>query len=94
MEYELTALTRTSMHPKEALKTLKNIIMQCGGMILSEESEGVKRLAYSIQGEEYAHYYRYTFTIETPARITEMRDMLEEQNSIIRFLLVAIQPPF
>lgn len=94
MEYELLALTRISMHPKKALETLKNIIINCGGIILSEDSEGVKKLAYNIQDEEYAHYYRYVFTTGVTARITEIREMLEEQNDIIRFLLVTIQPPF
>lgn len=82
------------MHPKKALELLENIIIQCGGIITSKESEGVKKLAYEIQGEEYAYYYRYDFTTGVTTRITEMRKMLEEQNDIIRFLLTTIQPPF
>lgn len=92
-EYELSILFHPDleMNPDPALNKVKKMIETSGGKIVKEESEGKKRLTYSIKGNEYALYYYFTVELpsEAPSKISNALDITEE---VIRHLLVSADP--
>ena len=58
-EYELSVLFHPDleMNLDPALDKVKKIIESAGGKIEKEDNDGKKRLAYSINGQDFAVYY-------------------------------------
>lgn len=88
-EYELSVVFHPDleMNIDPALDKVKKIIEQNGGKITKEENEGKKRLAYSINGQDFAIYYYFDLELpaEAPAKLSSTFNITDE---ILRYLLV------
>ena len=58
-DYELTVLLHPDleMNLNPALEKIKKVLKSSGAKITNEENEGKKRLAYSINGLDFAIFY-------------------------------------
>lgn len=85
--HELTVLSRTDSDCLSVIEMVKGLVRQHGGKIISEENCGKKRLAYSIQGEEYANYLYFEIGLpkDAPAKVSSTLNLKDE---ILRYLLV------
>ena len=85
--YELTILFKADLEPilKETLKKVRKTIKKYEGAILKEENDGKKRLAYSINGKEYAIYYYMELDL---ANALDISKELNVNDDILRYLLV------
>lgn len=85
--YELTILFRTELDAEKELYRVREMIEREGGKVTSMQVEGKKRLAYSINSEEYAIYtYMYLELPEgKPATISSKLNITDE---VLRYLLV------
>ncbi len=88
-KYELTVL----IHPdKEAqiddsIKLVSGIVEKAGGKVVSTDNWGKKRLAYSINGENFAVYL--AMDVELPASAPKaMSAVLNITDGVLRYLLV------
>ena len=92
-EYELSLLFHPDleMNLDPALDKVKKLIKSAGGKITKEEPDGKKRLAYPINGNEYAIYYFMDVELpaEAPAKISSTLEITDE---LIRYLLVKADP--
>ena len=88
-EYELSVVFHPDleMNLDPALDKVKKIIEQNGGKITKEEADGKKRLAYSINGQEFAIYYYFDVELPAaaPAKISSTMNITDE---VLRYLLV------
>ena len=88
-DYELTVLFHPDleMNIDPAMDKVKKIITSAGGKIIKEEDDGKKRLAYSINGQDFAIYYYFDVSLpaEAPAKISSTMNITDE---ILRYLLV------
>ena len=88
-DYELTVVFHPDleMNLDPALDKVKKLIEQNGGKITKEENDGKKRLAYSINGQDFAVYYYFNVNLpaEAPAKISSVLNITDE---VLRFLLV------
>ncbi|MBR2544115.1 30S ribosomal protein S6 [Candidatus Saccharibacteria bacterium] len=89
--YELTVLFHPDleMNLDPALDKVKKTITTLGGDITKEESDGKKRLAYKISGQEFALYYYFELALpaEAPAKISSALNINDE---VLRYLLVKV----
>ena len=89
--YELTVLVHPDleMNPEPAIAKVKDLIEKNGGKITKEENDGKKRLAYSINGQDFAVYYYYEVELpaEAPAKIESVLNITDE---VLRHLLVTV----
>ena len=92
-EYELTVL----LHPdleidlEAPLAKVREIITSNGGKITSEDNWGKKRLAYSINKEDFAVYVH--FEVQLPASANaKVSSVLNITDEVIRYLLVSVDP--
>ena len=92
-EYELTVL----LHPdleidlEAPLAKVREIITSNGGKITSEDNWGKKRLAYSINKEDFAVYVH--FEVQLPASANaKISSVLNITDEVIRYLLVSVDP--
>lgn len=90
-DYELTVLFHPDleMNLDPALDKVKKIIETHGGKILKEESDGKKRLAYSISEQDFAVYYYFNVSLPSaaPAKISSVLNITDE---VLRYLLVKV----
>ena len=90
-DYELTVLFHPDleMNIDAALDKVKKAIKTAGGKITKEEAEGKKRLAYSINGQDFAIYYYFDVALpaEAPSKISSTFNIADE---ILRYLLVKV----
>lgn len=88
-DYELTVLFHPDleMNLDPALDKVKKLIEANKGKIKSEEDDGKKRLAYSINGQTFAIYRFYNLELpaEAPAKISSTLNISDE---VLRYLLV------
>lgn len=88
-DYELVVLFHPDleMNLDPALDKVKNLIEANNGKIVKEEAEGKKRIAYAINGQEFAvyHYYELQLPAEAPAKISSVLNITDE---VLRYLLV------
>jgi small subunit ribosomal protein S6 len=88
-DYELTVVFHPDleMNLDPALDNVRKLIEQNGGKITKEENDGKKRLAYPIEGQEFAVYYYFNVNLpaEAPAKISSVLNITDE---VIRHLLV------
>ena len=89
--YELTVLIHPDleMNLDAATNKIKDLIAKNGGKIAKEENDGKKRLAYPIQGQDFAVYYYYELELpaEAPAKISATLNITDE---VLRHLLVTV----
>ncbi len=89
-QYELTALFHpdVEMNLQPVVDKVKALIEENGGNIIKEANEGKKRLAYSINNQDFAVYYY--FEVELPAQAPgKISSVLNITDEVIRYLLVA-----
>ena len=90
-DYELTVLFHPDleMNIDPAMDKVKKIITSAGGKIIKEEDDGKKRLAYSINGQDFAIYYYFDVELpaEAPAKISSSLNINDE---VLRYLLVRV----
>lgn len=88
-DYEFTVLFHPDleMNLDPALDKVKKLISANGGKITKEENEGKKRLAYSIDGQDFAIYYYIDAQLpaEAPNKISSTMNITDE---VLRYLLV------
>jgi len=88
-DYELTVLFHPDleMNLDPAIDKAKKLIENNGGEITKEENEGKKRLAYPINGQDFAVYYYMDLKLpaEAPAKISSVMNITDE---VLRYLLV------
>ena len=90
-QYELTVLIHPDleMNLTPALDKINKLIESQNGKIVKETNEGKKRLAYSINKQDYAVYYFYELELpaQAPAKISSTLNITEE---VLRYLLVTV----
>lgn len=91
--HELTVLLREDADKDEAIEKLKTLVENKGGMVVKTEDEGVKRLAYDIQGQKKARYI-YFDIILPQNKASELSSVLNITDTILRYLLVRTDPRF
>ncbi len=85
-KYELTLLL-----PEEAeIKSLKDIVNSLKGKIVKEENWGKKSLVYPIKKNSSAYFFHLLFNIDQN-NITELKNKLNFNEKLIRYLLLKIQ---
>lgn len=88
-QYELTVLIHPDleMNLTPATDKVKKLIEDNGGTITKESSEGKKRLAYPISGQDFAVYYYYEAELpaDAPKKINSVLNITDE---VLRYLLV------
>ncbi len=88
-DYELSILFHPDleMNLDPVLTKVKKLIEGNGGKIVKEEADGKKRLAYSINGQDFAIYYYFDVSLpaEAPSKISSTFNITDE---ILRYLLV------
>lgn len=92
-DYELSILFHPDleMNLDPALDKVHKLIEANGGKITKEEPEGKKRLAYTINGQDFAVYYFIDLQLppEAPEKINSVMNITDE---ILRSLLVKVDP--
>lgn len=90
-DYELTVVFHPDleMNLDPALDKVKKLIDQAGGKITKEENDGKKRLAYTVNGQEFGVYYFIDVTLpaEAPSKISSTLNITDE---VLRYLLVRV----
>ena len=90
-DYELTVLIHPDLEMKldPALDKVRKTVESAGGKITKEENDGKKRLAYSINGQDFAVYYYLDLSLpaDAPLKISSTLNITEE---ILRYLLVRV----
>ena len=88
-EYELTVLIHPDLETDldAPLTVVRKLVTDNGGKIVSEEAWGKKRLAYKINGQDFA-VYQY-MEVELPADAPlKISNTLNITNGVLRYLLV------
>jgi ribosomal protein S6 len=83
MQYEITFITKT----EEDFKIVKNTLSKSKVKIISEESLGRKKFAYSIKKED-AGYYHFIFFDIKPSQINKITEDIQSIKQVIRFLII------
>lgn len=90
-DYELTVLFHPDleMNIDPALDKVTKIIESNGGKIVKAENDGKKRLAYSINAQNFAVYYYFDvqLPVAVPAKISSTLNITDE---VLRYLLVSV----
>ena len=90
-DYELSILFHPDleMNLDPVIDKVKKLIEGNGGKITKEENDGKKRLAYQINGQDFAVYYFYDVELpaEAPAKISSTLNITDE---VLRYLLVRV----
>ena len=90
-QYELTVLIHPDleMNLTPALDKINKLIESQNGKIVKETNEGKKRLAYSINKQDYAVYYFYELELpaQAPAKISSTLNITDE---VLRYLFKSL----
>lgn len=90
-EYELTVLIHPDLEADvdKALVKVKDIIESSGGKIVKEDNWGKKKLAYSINKQDFAIYYYMELDLPSsaPLKISNAFNIADE---VMRYLLVRV----
>ena len=88
-DYELVVLFHPDleMNLDPALDKVKSLIEANKGKIVKEEAEGKKRMAYAINGQEFAvyHYYELQLPAEAPGKMSGVLNITDE---VLRYIIV------
>lgn len=90
-QYEFTVLIHPDleMNLNPATDKIEKMIEDNGGKIIKVNNEGKKKLAYVINGQEFAvyHYYELELPATAPAKISAALNITDE---VLRYLLVTV----
>lgn len=88
-QYELSVLLHPDLEAdlEKPLAKVRDIIKTAGGEIVKEDNQGKKKLAYSIQREDFAVYVYFDLSLpaEAPLKISNTLNITDE---VLRYLLV------
>lgn len=88
-EYELTVLIHPDLETDldAPLNVVRELVTSAGGKIVTEDTWGKKKLAYKINGQDFAvyHYMEVELPADAPLKIS---NMLNITDNVIRYLLV------
>lgn len=88
-QYELSVLLHPDLEAdlEKPLAKVREIIKSAGGEITSEDNQGKKRLAYSIEREDFAVYVYFDLNLpaDAPLKISNTLNITDE---VLRYLLV------
>ena len=88
-EYELTVLIHPDLESdlEKALEKIRSLVAANGGEIAKEDNWGKKKLAYKINGEDFAVYVAMDVKLPAaaPAKISNTLNITDE---VLRYLLV------
>ena len=92
-EYELTVLIHPDLEPKleETLTVVRSIVTSGGGVVVSEDNWGKKRLAYRIVKQDFAVYVFMELQLD-PSAVAKVDQTLNITDGVIRHLLVSVDP--
>lgn len=87
--YELTVLMRAGCITDDEWEEIRKKVNEVGGKIIKEENDGIKRMAYSIDGEERAEF-RY-MNIELPHNKAQvLGNWFNIRHNVLRYLLIRV----
>ena len=90
-DYELTVLFHPDleMNLEPSLDKVRKIVEENGGKINKITEDGKKRLAYKLNGQDFAVYYYIEVSLpaEAPAKISSVLNITDE---VLRYLLVKV----
>ena len=90
-EYELTVLIHPDLEAdlETPLAKVRKLVTDNGGTIASEDNWGKKKLAYRINGEDFAVYVALEVSLpaEAPLKISNTLNITDE---VLRYLLVKV----
>lgn len=86
MLHELTVIV-PEMATKLDIEELERLILTYATEIGKKEDDGVKRLAYSIQGKDKGHYLYYEINLPY-GKPQELSSKLNINDTVMRYLLV------
>lgn len=92
-EYELTVLIHPDLENnlEKALEKIRGIITENKGKVVSEDNWGKKRLAYTINGQDFAVYMQ--FQLELPSEsVNKINSVFNITEESLRHLLVSVDP--
>lgn len=88
-DYELTVLIHPDLESdlEKALEKIRSLVAANGGEIAKEDNWGKKKLAYKINGEDFAVYVAMDVKLPAaaPAKISNTLNITDE---VLRYLLV------
>lgn len=89
--YELSVLVHPDLEANldAALTSVRNIVTEAGGKIISEDVQGKKKMAYRIKDQDFAVYVYMDVSLpsDAPLRISNALNITDE---VLRYLLVII----
>lgn len=85
--YELTVLTRTGGDWWKTMEDIIALVERHGGEVVKKENDGDKRLAYSINGEDFATYLYFEIRLPKDAPV-KISTALNIKDDVLRYLLV------
>lgn len=85
--HELTVLLHKDAVSDTAMSDITEKIKHLGGVVNKQECEGIKRLAYSINGEESANYFYLDISLPN-GKPAELSSWLNINDCVLRYLLV------
>lgn len=86
--YELTVLVPTELDAEEVRKKITEVIERAGGLVGKYEYEGKKRLAYTINNQEFAQYTYYELCLPNNNAPTQISTTLNIKDYVLRYLMV------
>lgn len=92
-EYELTVLLHPDLEadPEKPLAKVRDIVTGGGGEITSEDNWGKRKLAYRINGEDFAVYV--FLEAKLPAEsVKKIDSTLNITDEVLRHLIVSVDP--
>ena len=84
--YELTVILRNN-ELESLIEKVKEILKKHGTVITSENSQGMKRLAYQIEGESEAYYLFWNAEI-SPESVKKIISDFRLNSDVLRYLFV------
>lgn len=90
-EYELTVLVHPDLELdiEKPLTKLRTLIKDNGGEIVKENNWGKKRLAYTINKQDFASYINFELKLP-PANVAKLSSTLNIADELLRYLLVGV----
>lgn len=89
--YELSVLVHPDLEANldAALTSVRSIVTEAGGKIISEDVQGKKKMAYRIKDQDFAVYVYMDVSLpaDAPLRISNALNITDE---VLRYLLVII----
>lgn len=85
LKYEATLILRAGCDVPVMLNDIEAKINEIGGRVISKEHNGVRALAYEIQGEKRGDWSSWEIEIEEPALLSSWLNL---QGNVLRYLLI------